>query len=34
MYLSIPKVSPLINTDNTVGNKAVYKNIGEELTIT
>ena len=33
MYLSIPKVSIPIETDNTVGSKIVYKNIGEELNI-
>ena len=34
MYLSIPKMSNPIDTDNTVGTKVAYKNIGEELTIT
>ena len=33
MYLSIPKVSNPIDTDNTVVSKVVYKNIGEELSI-
>ena len=33
MYLSIPKVSNPINTDNSVGSKGIYKNIGEELSI-
>ena len=34
MCLSIPKVNPPIDTDNTVESKVVYKNIGEELSIT
>ena len=33
MCLRIPKVSIPIETDNTVGSKAAYKNIGEELSI-
>ena len=34
MCLRIPKVSIPIETDNTVGTKAAYKNIGEELSVT
>ena len=33
MCLSIPKVNNPIDTDNTVGSKEVYKNIGEELSV-
>ena len=34
MYLSIPKVSNFIDTDNNVGSKIVYKSIGEEVNVT